>query len=168
MRRVVVLALTLACCIGGGLSAQQASPTPIRDAAARIRVTVPSGNDQGFVGWIEHVDDKTLTLAPERGPHLTLDRATISRIERPDGKRSRAAQIFWGALIGMAGGYGASKSTYDACGSSTYLCELDNVEHRFFAMTAGAVAGGVIGGFAVPTQRWKKVPLSSLDAPARE
>lgn len=165
MFRSVAAGVVLTFAFAIGVSAQGPAPTPIRDSIDRVRITLKQWDAAKVVGVIDRVDAQALTLIPDGRPLMTVPLTAIAQVERPDGKASRGRRAFFGTLIGMVGGYGVSRLAYDACGQSSFLCELDNLEHRMYGVTIGGAAGGVIGAFAGSTQRWKTVPLSSLAKP---
>ena len=141
------------------------APAPVATPSdSRIRLTLKQPYAPQVIGVIERVDAETLTLIPDGRQSMTVTLTDIARVEREVGKGSRGRQAFFGTLIGMVAGYTVSKVVYNACGQSSGLCELGNIPHRFYSISAGGVSGGLIGAFAISTQRWKTVTLSEVAA----
>lgn len=144
----------------------------------RVRIT-SSDRRERIVGWIDRIDEQTLTIIPQKGAAVTMPLNTIARIERTNGKRSRFGAAVLGLIVGAVGGNrlaslgtGDCHQAYQVARANAPIgswagafdgigCAIDNSIGMVMGTVEGGVVGTVVGAF-LPNQKWMTVPTSSL------
>ena len=123
-------------------------------AGDRVRITSPDVPGGKTVGTLEQVTNDTAVVSG-----LAISRAGITQVEISTGRKSH-----WlaGAGIGLGAGavLGVAITCPSSCGDpdNSYVVPLAGV-----ALGAvGALAGGLVGGLFVHSERWKLTSLSPL------
>lgn len=123
-----------------------------------------------IVGRIERIDAQTLTVGRSYGRAVTVPRAGLARLERPNGMRSRKRSAVIGLLIGVGAGGGVGWRVGSHCQPPVsevfdenllLYCMFEPVASSISIGILGGGVGALAGALVRPTQRWRTVPLNS-------
>lgn len=147
------------------LSTSMAAPaeTPELVEGSRVRVKVSTENRR-VVGKLLGLDDRSLNLQveDEEAPRV-FPREHIADLDISAGRRSLGRRALYGTMIGAVAGaavvYGSSDPDDD-------LIFTREEGAGIGALIFGA-AGALVGMLVIPAERWRNVPLDSIQVSFR-
>ena len=160
-RSVAAVIFLVLACISGPLAAQDTLTVAVGE---RVRVSTESGATH--VGLLSAMTSGALEVQGEGASQ----RFSVAFVTRLDVSRGQKSHTLLGAGIGFAAGalVGVVHCSGDAGGfSDAGKCDLsDDVDLTlwvtFVIGAIGGLAGGIIAGNWIKTERWEKVPLERL------
>jgi len=157
-------------CLGAALAAAPAAPAPaaidpgtrVRLAFARDADPITPGRARGTrrAGRVVEVGDRTFTVAFDGHPRpVEVEKASVLRLERSLGRRSRGQSALRAAGIGLLGGavIGALvglASGDDECCFLNFSAGEKAVLYGTALGTIGTV-GGALAGASSPSESWE-------------
>jgi hypothetical protein len=118
------------------------------------------------VGIVKTADSQVLTLVRKDGSTaVVVPRGAIAKVERANGRRSRARAAGLGFLIGAGGGAGVGYLIGASCNPTGFLgCFLEPWGSMFAGVILGGGVGALVGAVSPPQVRWKTVSGDWLDS----
>jgi hypothetical protein len=117
------------------------------------------------VGLAETADSEVLILIRTNGSRVVVPRGAIAKVERTNGRRSRARAAGLGFLIGAGGGAGVGYLIGATCRPTGLMgCFLQPWGSTFTGVVLGGAAGALLGAFSPPKDRWITVSGDWLDS----
>src|SRR4030095_891180 len=117
------------------------------------------------VGIVKTADSEVLTLVRTNGSTIVVPRGAIAKVERTNGRRSRARAAGLGFLIGVGGGAGVGYLIGASCNPRGLMgCFLQPWGSTFAGVILGGAVGAVVGAVSPPKDRWTTVSDDWLDS----
>jgi RNase P/RNase MRP subunit p29 len=139
----------------------------------RILMAKPSGKTERIVGNVVAEDEQTLKLdrPGSKDPPVTIDRSTLTRVDRSVARGRKGTGAALGFLIGAVGGAAIGYAEADQ-ENKTGVCN----HYEFLGCVSGPSRGGTAALFGVmfgligagvgaavsPGERWQRVPEEGL------
>ena len=150
--------------------AQDAPPQTLIGQRVRVLMASPSGRTERIVGNVVKENERTLILerSGSKDPPVTVERSTVTGVERSVAKSRRGHGATLGLLIGVvagaAVGYAAGDDskgvpfcTFDGCATLGPFVPSKADTAVLLGATFGLVGAGV-GAALSPGERWHRVP----------
>jgi hypothetical protein len=117
------------------------------------------------VGVVESADSEALTLLRTNGSRVVVPRGAIAKVERTNGRRSRARAAGLGFLIGAGGGAGVGFLIGATCDPTAFMgCFLQPWGSTFAGVVLGGAVGALVGAVSPPKDRWMTVSVAWLNS----
>ncbi len=134
---------------------------------ARVRLSAPDVASRPLVGRVEALDTSRLALAlDQRDTVVTVDRASIVKLEVSQGRRSFSQRTRPGGMIGGAfgliGGLVIASSVVEECTGAFCFDDLERFSWGIGGLAVGMVVGAAVSYAATPGERWQPVDLGDL------
>jgi hypothetical protein len=127
-------------------------------------ITLPRPHRK-VVGVVETADSEAVTLVRKNGSRVVVPRGAIAKVERANGRRSRARAAGLGFLIGAGGGAGVGYLFGATCNPTGFLgCFLQPWASTFEGVVLGGAVGALVGAVSPPKDRWMTVSRDWLDS----
>jgi hypothetical protein len=117
------------------------------------------------VGVVKTADSEVLTLVRTNGSTVVVPRTAIAKVERTNGRRSRARAAGLGFLIGAGGGSGVGFLIGATCHPTGFLgCLFEPWASTFAGVVLGGSVGALVGAVSPPKDRWMTVSGAWLNS----